>query len=53
MYPEDVLTMTDWAAIGLTIALGFPLLAAFARWLEREEVRGDIPPTPVNRKIRR
>jgi len=45
--------MTDWAAIGLTIIIGLPLLAAFARWLEREEVRAELPPPPVNRKIRR
>jgi hypothetical protein len=49
--PEDVLTMTDWAGIGLTILVGYPLLAAFARWLEREETRAELP--PVNRKIRR
>lgn len=44
--------MTDWAGIGLTI-IGFSFIVVFARWLEREEVRAELPPPPVNRKIRR
>ena len=50
MYGES-LSLLDWIVV-LGGSIGsLPLLFAFSRWLEKEEVRADLP--PVNRKLHR